>query len=247
MMFENNYRTLSTCLAIAGVCLSVLSYFVLTSTPLTALGLSAVMVGAVAFAVSRGQPKISAEASAILLQSGVENISALVEEIGLKSKAIYLPSSMSGGKPKALIPMDKNFSFDKKILPNRLIVRYGAKPEAMGLLLVTPGSAIGGLVEAKVDCSAGDLESSISSVLLGTVNLADGVRATMDGDKIVVEVVNPRLEEGKMWIYDSIGSPIASMVASIAAQVLDKPVSIAGEQQSRGKCIVELKVVGSSL
>ena len=38
----------------------------------------------------------------------------------------------------------------------------------MGLLVITPGSAVGGMVEAKADCSAGDLESAISSVLLGT-------------------------------------------------------------------------------
>jgi hypothetical protein len=246
-MFENTYRTLSTCLAIVGICIAVLSYFVLDSTPLTALGISAVLIGAVSFAIARGQPKISAEASAILLQSGVENISALVEEIGLKSKAIYLPSSVSGDKPKALIPLNANVEVDRKLLPKRLIVKYGTKPEAMGLLLITPGSAVGSLVEAKPDCSAGDLESAISVVLLGAINLADGVRATMDAEKILVEVTNPRLEEGKMWIYDSIGSPIASIVASIVTQVLDKPVSINSEQYSKGKIVIELKVVGRSL
>jgi hypothetical protein len=246
-MFENNYRTLSACLAVAGVCLAVLSFFVLTSTPLTALGISAVMVGAVAFAISRGQPKIPTQASAILLQSGVENISALVEEIGLKSKAIYVPSSISGDKPKALIPLEENLVLEKKVLPRRLVVKYGSKPGAMGLLLITPGSAVGGLVEAKSDCSAGDLESSISSVLLGTVNLADGVRVTMDADRIVIEVVNPRLEAGNMWVYESIGTPIASIVASIAAQVLDTPISITSEVPSKGKIVIELKVVGRNL
>jgi hypothetical protein len=246
-MLENTYRTLSTCLAIVGICVGVLSYFVLDSIPLTSWGISTVLIGVISFAISRGQPKISSEASAILLQSGVENISALVEEIGLKSKAIYLPSSISGDKPKALIPMNSNVEIDKKLLPKRLIVKYGTKPDAMGLLLITPGSAVGSIVEAKPDCSAGDLESAISSVLLGTINLADGVRTTMDAKKILVEVINPRLEEGKMWIYDSIGSPIASIVASIVTQVLDKPVSINDEQYGKGKIVVELKVVGRDL
>jgi len=243
-MFENTYRTLSACLAITGVCIAVLAYLILASTPLTALGISTVMIGAVSFAISRGQPKIPPEASAILLQSGVENISALVEEIGLKSKAIYVPSSISGDKPKALIPMDGNMEMDKKLLPKRLIVKYGDKPQAMGLLLVTPGSAVGGMVEAKPDASAGDLESAISSVLLGTINLADGVHAIMDSEKILVEVANPRLTDDKMWVYGSIGSPIASIVASIVAQVLDKPVSVSSEEFSKGKCVVQLKVAG---
>jgi hypothetical protein len=217
------------------------------STPLTALGISVILIGGVSFAISRGQPKIPPEASAILLQSGVENISALVEEIGLKSKAIYVPSSISGDKPKALIPMDGNLVLDKKLLPKRLIVKYGDKPEAVGLLLVTPGSAVGGMVEAKPDASAGDLESAISSVLLGTINLADGVRVSMDADKVLVEVVNSRLEQSKMWVYDSIGGPIASIVASIVAQIFDQPVSIVSEQYSRSKLVIQLKVVGRGL
>jgi len=211
------------------------------------MGISIILIGGVSFAISRGQPKIPPEASAILLQSSVENISAMIEEIGLKTKAIYVPSSISGDKPKALIPMEGNLVIDKKVLPKRLIVKYGEKPEAVGLLLITPGSAVGGMVEPKPDASAGDLESAVSSVLLGTINLADGIRVNIDVEKILVEVVNPRLEKSKMWVYDSIGSPIASIVASIVAQVLDKPVSISSEQTGKGKLIIELKMRGQGL
>ena len=227
--------------------LTALAYLVLRSTPLTSLGISTILIGAVAFAITRGQPRIPPEASAILLQSGVENISAIVEELGLKSKAVYLPSSISGDKPKALIPLDSNLEFGSKVLPKRLIVKYGLQPEAVGLLVITPGSAVGGMVESKPDCSAGDLESAISLVLSGAINLADGARVTMDEEKVLVEVVNPRLEGSKMWVYESLGTPIASIVASVVAEVLDKPVSINSERSSRGKCFVDLKVVGRSL
>jgi hypothetical protein len=220
---------------------------VLRSTPLTSLGISTILIGAVAFAIGRGQPKIPPEASALLLRSGLENISAIVEELGLKSKAVYLPSSISGDKPKALIPLNSNLEFNTKILPKRLIVKYGSQPEAVGLLVVTPGSAVGGMVESKPDCSAGDLETAISLVLSGAINLADGARVTFDGDKVLIEVINPRLEDNKMWVYESLGTPIASIVASVAAEVLDKPVSINGEHSSKGKCVIELKVVGRSL
>jgi len=220
---------------------------VLRSTPLTSLGISTILIGAVAFAIARGQPKIPPEASAILLQSGVENVSAIVEELGLKSKAIYLPSSMTGDQPKALIPLDSNVEFGKKVLPKRLIVKYGSKPEDAGLLVITPGSAVGSMVEAKPDCSAGDLESAISLVLSGALSLADGARVILDSEKVLVEVINPRLENSKMWVYESLGTPITSMVASVVAEVLDKPVSVNSERFSRGKCVIELKVVGRSL
>lgn len=205
------------------------------------------IIGAVSYAISRGQPKIPPEASAILLQSGVENISAVVEELGLKSKAIYLPSSMTGDKPKALIPLDSNVEFGSKILPKRFIVKYGLKPQDVGLLIITPGSAVGRLVAAKPDCSAGDLEAAISQVISGTVNLVDGVRVTMDAEKVLVELINPRLEANNMWIYESLGTPIASLAASVVAQVLDKPVLVESESSSKGKCLVELKVMGRSL
>ncbi len=243
-MFDNTYQPLATSLAVIGVCITALAFLVLDSTPITALGISTVIIGAVSFAISRGQPKIPPQASSILLQSGAENISALIEEIGLKAKAIYLPSSISGDKPKALIPLDSNVELDKKNLPKRLIVKYGANPEAMGLLIVTPGSAVGDMVEAKVDASAADLESAISAVLLGTINLADGVRAKRDSEKVLVEVINPRLQEPNLWVYERLGSPIASIVASVIAQVLDKPLIISSEQNSKGKKVVELKIVG---
>jgi hypothetical protein len=61
---------------------------------------------------------------------------------------------------------------------------------------------------------------------------------------ILVEVSNPRLEHKKMWVYESLGSPLASMVASIVAEVFDKPVTIEDEQRSRGKCLIKLKLAG---
>ena len=137
--------------------------------------------------------------------------------------------------------------FSAKTLPNRLIVKYGSKPAEVGLLISTPGSAVSGLVKAKPDWAAEDLESAISPILVDTVNLADGVRVTADAEKILVEVSNPRLENSKMWIYESLGTPIGSIVASIVAQVLQKPVSITVERFTKRKCVIELKVVGRGL
>jgi hypothetical protein len=246
---NNAYTMLSAGLALTGALLTVMAYFVLRSTPLSALGISTMIVAAVSFSLGRGQPKIPPEASAILLQSGVENVSAIVEELGLKAKAIYLPSSMTSGKPQALIPLHSNPhppQLGRIILPKRLIVKHGPKSEDVGLLVTTAGSAVGSLVTAKTDASEGDLEATLGLILASTVNLADGARVTVNGDAIRVEVSKPRLEQGKMWIYESLGSPLASIVASIVAEVLDQPVSVQQEQYSRDKCVVELKLTGRS-
>jgi hypothetical protein len=216
----------------------------LRSTPLTALGISTAIISAVSFAITKGQPKIPPEASAILLQTNVENISSIIEELGLKSKAVYLPSSVTGDTPKALIPLDSQFNLTSKILPKRLIVKYGSKPQDVGLLVITPGSKAGSLVEPKPDCSAGALESALSQIIISTVNLADGIKVTLDAERVLVEVTNPRLTDDKMWIYQSIGTPIASLVASVVTQVLDKPITIQQESFSKNRYLIELKVVG---
>ena len=244
---KSSYTLLGLGLTLAGVVLSLLSYFVLRSTPLTALGISTIIVGGVSLALGRGQPKIPPEASAILLESGVENISAIVEELGLSSKAIYLPSSLTNDKPKALIPLRSNPhppELGKTVLPKRLIVKHGSKPEDVGLLLATPGSAVAGMVESKPNPTAGDLEAALTLALAGILNLIDAANVTMGDAGILVEVSNPRLEHKKMWVYESLGSPLASMVASIVAEVFDKPVTIEDEQRSRGKCLIKLKLAG---
>jgi hypothetical protein len=241
---------LSTVFALTGVLLTILAYIVLRSTPLTALGISTLILAGVAFALGRGQPKISPEASAILLQSGVENISAIVEELGLKSKAIYLPSSMTTGKPQALVPLHSNPhppQLGNIVLPKRLIVKHGSKPEDVGLLVTTPGSAVAGLVTVKPDWTDGDLEAAITLVLSSTISLADGARVTTEEGEIKVEISNPRLERRNMWVYESLGSPLASIVASVVAEVMGQPVSVDHEQYSRGKCVIALKLTGRSL
>ena len=244
---SNSYTLLGVYLSLSGLTLVAIAFIILQSTPITALGLSTIILGAVSLALGRGQPKISPEASEILLQSGIENISAIVEELGLKSKAIYLPSSMTSGKPQALIPINSNPhppTLGNIVLPKRLIVKHGSNPEDMGLLVTTPGSAVAGIVTTKSDASEGDLEAALTLVLVSTIGLADGAKAAMDEEKIRVEISNPRLEYKKMWVYESLGSPIASIVASVVAEVLDKPVTVDNEQYSRGKCVIDLKLAG---
>ncbi len=241
---------LGLCLALTGLLLSLASYFVLNSIPFTALGMSTLILASISLAIAAGQPKIPPEVSAILLQSGTENISALVEELGLKSKAIYLPSSMTSGKPQALIPLHSNphpSNLGKIVFPKRLIVKHGLNPDDMGLLITTPGSTVSENIAANPDSTDADLESTLTSILAGTVNLADSAKINIKEDVIDVEISNPRLENRKMWIYESLGTPLASIVASVVAQVIDKPVFVCDEQTFKGKSILKLKVLRRNL
>ncbi len=241
---------LGLCLALTGSLLSMVSYFILNSIPLTALGISTLVLASISYAIGTGQPKIPPEASALLLQSGTENISALVEELGLKSKAVYLPSSMTGGKAQALITLHSNPPYPqlgKIVFPKRLIVKYGANHEEMGLLITTPGSTVSQTIASKPDATEADLESTLTSILSGNVNLADNAKITIDNNIMHVEVSNPRLENKKMWIYESLGTPLASIIASAIAQILNEPIIVEEEQTLKGKTLLKLKLLRRNL
>ena len=62
--------------------------------------------------------------------------------MGIRTRAVYLPSSLTGGQPQALLPLHSNSSLPviKHALPRRLIVKYGNSPDEIGLLLSTIGS-----------------------------------------------------------------------------------------------------------
>jgi hypothetical protein len=65
----------------------------------------------------------------------------------------------------------------------------------------------------------------------------------MAGEKIIVEVSNPRLKHKSIQIYECLGSPLASIVASMIAEALDKPVIIDRETNEKHKSIIELEPV----
>jgi hypothetical protein len=239
----SKYAVTATALAFIGIMLTALANSVLLSTPLTALGISTILTGIVTYAIAKDQTKIPAQASAVMLESGIENISALIEEIGLKTKAIYLPSSLTGDKPKALIPLDAQVKISKKVFPKRLIVKYGSSPRDVGLLVITPGSEIEGPGETKQEYSTEALESAFSRVLVDTLRLADKVNVFLEGDAVRVEVINPRLEHRNLWVYESIGTPIASIAASVTAEITGKPVTINQESAAQGKRIFDLKIL----
>ncbi|MEM2027640.1 MAG: hypothetical protein QW241_08010 [Candidatus Bathyarchaeia archaeon] len=241
------YRAVSSALISSGVVMFTLAFFILSSTTLSALGISMIILGFVALAVSAGFPRIPDEASRLILESSIRNSSVLIEELGLRSRAVYLPSKLADGRPMALIPLISNPEPPKidKPLPKRLIVRYGLKQEDVGLLMETPGSIAAEMFEKPSEHTTGALESSLSALLVNVLGVVDSVKASVDGSTIIVELSNPKLTiESEALAYEVLGSPLASTVASLAAEALDRPIIIEGEEQTRNRLLVRLRIFG---
>jgi hypothetical protein len=240
------YLLLGTGLLVGGVGLTSVAHLLLLDTPLTALGISMIILGAVCLALGKSLPAVSPETSVTFLESGMANIAALVEELGLRAKAVYLPSSLTGsGQPQALIPLHSNPELPRigRALPHRMIAKFGSRPEDVGILVTTPGSLSATKLEGGASATSEGLEASLHYVLAGLLNLASGVRViSLNDSKIEVEVSHPRQESKNIQAYQWLGTPITSIVASIAAEAVNKPIVIQQETEEKGKSVITLEM-----
>ncbi len=233
---SNPYRFLGLVLCLAGAILTPLFYFIVGSQPLTAVSISAIMLGFTSIALANARPYVSPEACQMLLSTGMENTAALLEELGLKNRAIYLPSSSRDGSPQAIIPLvdgDKAAGFKDK-LPGRLIVRYGNNPEAMAIAVTTPGSVSIKMLEAQPGPTASDIESALTYILTGVLDIADSVTVNAIESHVNVEVHGARMYEKNIWYHRCVGSPIASIAAAITSEALGKAVQIEQDMITEG-------------
>ena len=241
----NSYSQLGLGLVLAGAALIPTSYLLLSSIPLTALGIALVVLGAICLVLGRTRPRIPPEVSSLLMETGLENLASLLEELGLKSKGVYLPSSLTSGQPQALIPLHSNPQFPrlKQAVPKRLIVQYGSNPEDIGLLVTTVGSNIMSMLESEPGSSAEEITAALTTILVGTLDVADGVKVHLGDNSAVVTISHPRLEYKNTWLYESLGSPLACVTASLVAEAMDKPVIIERDEQKRGENLIELHIL----
>lgn len=243
---SNPYRLLGLILAGVGVLTAPLFYFVVGSSPLAAASISAVILGLTCILLANARPYISPEACQMLLKTGMENTSSLLEELGVTSKAIYLPSTLRDGHPQALVPLigEGDFSRIKDKLPGRLVVRYGPGNEEIAIAVTTAGSLNVDLLPNKPEPTADGLESSLNYILTGVLDIASGVTVNLENSRVNVDISGARMSYENIWYYRCLGSPLASIAASVACEALRKPVRIVEETGRKGKVRICLEVAG---
>lgn len=244
MHIKNPYHILGFVLLITGSIVSLTSYYIFEQTWITALGIVLLILAFILIALAWSVPTFSVEVSNILFDTGIENIATIIEELGIKHQAIYLPSSISGGQPKALIPLHSNPTLPNIIetLPHRFIVRFGSQPNDMGILVSTIGSTAVGMLDVKPGPSSEELESTLTYLFKGMLDVADRVKVIRKDKIIQVEVGGLRIKHKNSWYNQCLGGPIGSIVASLTAEAWDRQVLIKKEEYRRNKCIIEVEV-----
>lgn len=181
----------------------------------------------------------------MILRTGMENTAALIEELGLRGKAIYVPSTMRDGHPQALIPLtdSKEIKLAREKIPGRLIVRYGANPDDMAIAVATPGSLNIDMLTTKPGPTAAEIEAAATYVLTGLLDIASSVTVSMTDSRVNIEIKGAKLRYEDIWYYRCLGSPIASIAAAISCEALGRPVRIEDEDYSKGKSRIALEVL----
>lgn len=239
------YLKLGAGLLVAGGIAAPAFYVIGGSVPLTALGLSAILLGFVALLLARSVPQLPPRAAEALLQAGLENLGGLLEELGLEGRAVYVPSSLGGGKPQALIPLHHNAAAPAIGAPveGRLIVTYGRGPEDVGILVSTPGTAAFQFLDEPPGESSAELEWGLTKILVGALDAVRAVQVSRDGNDFTVRLQGPRLDHGDLKLAGVIGSPLASIAAAVIAEGTRAPVMIAGEERSGGALTVRVALL----
>ncbi len=244
-LFKKNHYTLSgVILFTIGVLVTLLSYFVIMLTWLTALGFCMLILSFIMIALGMTISQLPPEVCSILMETSMDNMAKIVEELGVRTKAIYLPSSLAGGKPQALIPLQSHTTLSSitHSLPARLVARYGANPDDIGLLLSTPGTAALNLLSQKPGPSSSELESALSILLVGTLGVADKVRLVNGQEKVSVEILHPTMEQRASWCDVCLGKPLASIVATVLAEAWNRPITIIQETYMNNTCTISFEV-----
>ena len=181
----------------------------------------------------------------MILKTGMENTAALLEELGLRNKAVYLPSSMRDGHPQALVPLTGDIDVQriKKKLPGRLLVQYGTSPDEMAIAVATPGSINISALENKPGPTEDEISFAVTYILSGLLDIADTVKVKMVGEQVHVDVHGAKLGYEDIWYYQCLGSPTASIAAAVTSEALGKPVRILEEVFGRGKDRIILEVL----
>jgi hypothetical protein len=153
---------------------------------------------------------------------------------------------MRDGNAQALIPLDGEIDIRriKGKIPRRMIVRYGDDPGDMAIAVTAPGGTGLDKAEIKPGPSASEIEQAITYVLTGLLDLASSVEVLMSENKLDIIVTGPKLHFENVWYYRCMGSPIASIAASLASEGIGKPVRILEETSEKGKTHIRLEVLG---
>jgi len=229
------------------------------------LGLSSFLVGLLLMYVPAERTVSLRLVSASCLSSLV-NLNSLLEELGVDSKAVYLPTKEETHQPRTFLPLIQNpdsfsmFLKDKRTVGylenSGLFVVNNQDPHQSGLLLIPPGSSLATLIEQEsgidfYNVRLDELENALRTGLVEALEIAEDVRVMFMNRSVRVEV-GPLVSEELCQVQSKVahslcsqvGCPLCSAVVCVVTKAAKMPVSVIKISPLEGhKTSVELRLL----
>jgi len=257
-----SYRRLGITFILFGLSLSAASFLV-RATLFAGLGLSSFLVGILLTYVPTERTVSPRLVSASCLSSLV-NLNSLLEELGVDSKAVYLPTKEESHQPRVFLPLlrdpDSSRMFFKSLENKGLFVVDSQDPHQSGLLLIPPGSSLATLMEQESgidfhNVRLDKLEDALKIGLLEALEIAEDIRVIFADESVRVEV-GPLVSEELYHVQSKIasnlcsqvGCPLTSAIICAVTKAAKKPVSIIKISALQGRRIsIELRLLEGDL
>jgi len=224
----DRFNLAGLCIALSGLVFSTLSYTILANIPLTAVGISAIIVGS-SMLITPVNP-VTPRAVRGLLEESLASIEFILEWLNVESRGYYMVCSdrriyvyipLSGSGPPS-VDKPRGFIFDNGGYT------YLAIP--------SPASSLLSLE------SMSGVESMIEYMLIDLAGLCESVSIVESCGRYTVEFRNPRSPKPSGRVAKTLGSLEACIAASAIALATGRPVSIVSEDDVDGRRIAILEV-----
>ncbi len=246
-MRHKRYGPLGVSLIVSGASILAASLLLLRSEAGASTGIALLVLGGVLVVLEDSRPGVSPELALLLMRAGYDNLARLLEELGLRARAAYLPSSLCNGTPRALIPLDVPVESLGRIGPveERLVTRFGNGCGDIGLLVSTPGSDVLRLLPEPIGPSMDELSAALTALVAGTLDLASSVVVHEEAGHVWISYRGVRdMDELSAWAVErTVGSPLGAIAASLVAESKNCPVVMESELRDKDIHTVELRVV----
>lgn len=221
----DQYTAAGVGLVVFGALFADFAFLILLNVPLTALGISCVVLGVTTVLIPE-KPILSSNIRSMIKGSCL-NIEALLEEFDAEERCVYLPPR--DGRVFAYVPLhtshDLSNAWQAMEAPIRVVTEVGGEPGLMIFLPVSDDmlSSIG------EDSKA---EEALSNILVEQLGFLESVKEAESGDKVVVRMSGSRMETDLPRFKKVLGSLPTSIAGCVLAFVFDKPLALIEEEVS---------------
>jgi hypothetical protein len=242
---SNPYLRLGFFLAITGFALLLISYLIAHSIPLSAIGLSTMILGIISITLSSAQFHVSPDIYQIFLKTELRNTSAILKGLEINNKAIYLPCTASQNISRVIIPLDGNINIgqiQEYLRDHKMVKRQFNSKDAV-IAITTPGNVSLELLNNKPGQTVEQIKSALDQILIGKLGIAKKVEVDRIGSRLYIFVSGAQIRCEDPSYSECLGSPIASIAAAISSEALEKPIRIIEENNFQGIIDIKLEIL----